>query len=103
MDEIFVAYCRAAGAHFGDDALDLQGVPQNNGVGEQTEARGSGSNGTESSIREAGLPELRDSVFPPSTLSQHCAEQQSLFKIAQNPRSQMARSMFRPLGARVLV
>jgi hypothetical protein len=40
MDEIFVAYCRAAGAQFGDDALDLQRVPQNNGVGEQTEATG---------------------------------------------------------------
>src|ERR1700722_16933454 len=28
MDEIFVTYCSAAGAQFGDDALDLQGVPQ---------------------------------------------------------------------------
>jgi hypothetical protein len=38
MDEIFVAYCPAAGAQSGDDALDLQGVPQNNRIGEQTEA-----------------------------------------------------------------
>jgi len=40
MDEIVVAYWRAVGAQFGDDALDLQGVPQDNGVREQTETTG---------------------------------------------------------------
>jgi hypothetical protein len=38
MDKVFVADCRAAGAQLGDDALDPQGVPQHDGVGQQAEA-----------------------------------------------------------------
>ena len=40
MDEIFIAYWRAASARFRDDAFDLQGVPRDDGVGEQAEATG---------------------------------------------------------------
>jgi hypothetical protein len=36
MDKIFVAYCRSARPQFGDDALDLQRVPQNHGIGPVT-------------------------------------------------------------------
>ena len=40
MDEVFVTDRCAAGAQFRDDALDLQGVPQHDGVGQQTETTG---------------------------------------------------------------
>ena len=40
MNEVLVADRGAGGAQLGDDALDLQGVPQHDGVGQQAEATG---------------------------------------------------------------